>query len=180
MYFQLGYDNTSLAIKTLSHRGLKLYLFLAKNKDGEWYPLSQDNAENFTGMDENTYGKAVKELIEKGFLTETEKPSFFEAGKKAVKYYVFSVCPDMSTAEVSPANEGDIHTKNIIQATTVFLALYMSPMNEGETLTSDNSVLCSWLFGRGRMNQYRLVYMTKGGDVHNRPFPPSPFGYIQQ
>ena len=95
MYCQMGYDNLSIAIKTLSHCGLSLYLYLAKNKDGESFPLSPVDVERFTGIKGNTYTKAVKELIATGYLRQRAEGS---------NYYIFSVVPD--AAEVSPTFEG--------------------------------------------------------------------------
>ncbi len=122
MYCQMGYNNLSMAIKTLSHCGLSLYLYLAKNKDGEIFPLSPVDVEHFTGMKGNTYSKAVKELITTGYLHKRAEGS---------NYYIFSVVPNLvaDPAEVSPTFEGvadpaDIESSIYKAVETVWLRMW--------------------------------------------------------
>ena len=76
MYCKLGYDNLSRAMRVLSHTGLKLYLYLSKNMDGKQWPLSSADAMQYTGIKKwDTYSKAVQELIDKGFVTQTKPDS---------------------------------------------------------------------------------------------------------
>lgn len=76
MYFVLGYKNTEKAVDVLSHAGLKLYLYLSKNKDGEHFPLSSADAMRWTKIKKwDTYSKAVKELESCGFITQKQPES---------------------------------------------------------------------------------------------------------
>lgn len=56
------------AMKTLSANGYLLYMYLLLHNDKRIWALSSKDVFNKTALTVNTYPKAVKELIEKGYL----------------------------------------------------------------------------------------------------------------
>ena len=54
----------------------KLWIYLAKNQDNFTFGLSNKATEETFGIKKDQYDKAVKELIEKGYLIETSKNNF--------------------------------------------------------------------------------------------------------
>lgn len=61
-------DYDSQAMKELSPCAYKLYRYLNKNLNGYTFDLSSVDVANYTGISQNSYDRAVKELIEKRFL----------------------------------------------------------------------------------------------------------------
>lgn len=61
------------AIKTLSSNGFKLWCYINKNQDGYTFGLSKVDVFNWGIGSKSSYDRAVKELIEKGFLVSTDK-----------------------------------------------------------------------------------------------------------
>lgn len=69
-------DNISAvlqAMRTLTDRAYKLFMRMNLNKNGFTYPLSPALIKKDTGMSETRYREAVKELIKKGFLKQSDK-----------------------------------------------------------------------------------------------------------
>lgn len=93
-YCKLNIDALNGAIKDLSHAGLKLYMYLAKNEPGYEFGLSPKALENEYGLSKSTYYRAKEELIAHGYLEELDERTlrFWEAPqelKKAPAEYVF-------------------------------------------------------------------------------------------
>lgn len=72
IFIMLKWDDYCAAAGELSPSALKLYMYLAKNKDGyEFYFSSKDFCDTFKVVDK-TYRNARNELINKGYLKECE------------------------------------------------------------------------------------------------------------
>lgn len=84
------------AMRELTDKAFKLYMNMCINKDGFTYPLSPKFIETKTGMTESRYRDAVKELIKKGFLKQSDKQKnayfFYEDPKAAYIENAESVC----------------------------------------------------------------------------------------
>lgn len=61
------------AASTLSDRAFKLYMRMNLHQDGFTYALSPVEISKSTGMSDKRYRDAVKELVEKGYLVQSEK-----------------------------------------------------------------------------------------------------------
>ncbi len=68
---------TLFASRTLSDRAFKLYVRMNLHQDEYTYALSPVEIFNETGMSEKRYREAVKELIEKRFLLESDHKGVF-------------------------------------------------------------------------------------------------------
>ena len=95
------------AAKRLSDRAFKLYIRMNIHQDGHTYALSPAEILQSIGMSDKRYRDAVNELIEKGFLVQTEK-------SKSV--YYFYELPTASTdapakREDAPAKSNDAPAK---------------------------------------------------------------------
>lgn len=70
VFFMLKWEELYSAARELSPSALKLYMYLAKNKDGyEFFFSSKDFIDTFK-ISEKSYHNARTELISKGFLKE--------------------------------------------------------------------------------------------------------------
>lgn len=70
IFIMLRWNDFCMAAEELSPSALKLYMYLAKNKDGyEFYFSSKDFCQTFNIVD-RTYRNAKEELIRKGYLKE--------------------------------------------------------------------------------------------------------------
>ena len=70
-------DATLSAAKSLTDRAFKLYARMNLHQDGHTYALSPVEILNSIGMSEKKYREAVKELIEKKYLVETERKGVY-------------------------------------------------------------------------------------------------------
>ena len=79
-------ENWYAANKDLEPYGLQLYLYIAGNRDGFDFALSQEAAERDVGITKTTFHKYVKVLIEKGYLVPRKENSniydFYEVPKR--------------------------------------------------------------------------------------------------
>ena len=73
LFFQIPQEALFNAVKTLTHAGLKLWLYLAKNNDGFKLDFSPAHAKEQTGLSPSSKDRAIKELIETGYLISTNE-----------------------------------------------------------------------------------------------------------
>ena len=83
------------ANRLLTPYGLQLYLYLASNRDGYNFNLSQEDAEQSAGIHRTTFHKYVNLMIEKGYLVKSK-------GNCYDFYETPQIPPDQSQ---NPANE---------------------------------------------------------------------------
>ena len=84
------------AAKELSPSALKLYMYLAKNKDGyEFFFSSKDFIETFD-ISDKSYRNAKNELIEKGYLKEEENNKVNFSSNAAFKETRESLAKELS------------------------------------------------------------------------------------
>lgn len=70
IYAQCNLKANKIALKELSANAYKLYMYFALNQDDYAFALSYVHVYSTTGISEKTYHRAVKELIEKGYLVK--------------------------------------------------------------------------------------------------------------
>ncbi|MGM9584287.1 MAG: hypothetical protein ACI3V1_01980 [Faecousia sp.] len=89
-------ENWYAANKDLEPYGLQLYLYIAGNRDGFDFALSQEAAERDAGITKTTFHKYVKVLIEKGYLVPRKENSniydFYEVPKRKEDKEAVSPC----------------------------------------------------------------------------------------
>lgn len=66
-------EGTLKAASCLSDRAFKLFVRMNLHQDGHRYALSPAEIQKAIGMSDKRYREAVKELIEKGYLVQSEK-----------------------------------------------------------------------------------------------------------
>ena len=102
-FLQISKDNWYAANKDLEPYGLQLYLYIAGNRDGFDFALSQEAAEQEAGIKKTSYHKYVNLMIEKGYLVPRKENSniydFYEVPKRkedkeAVSPYELNSLPD--------------------------------------------------------------------------------------
>lgn len=88
------------AATALSDRAFKLYMRMNLHQDGHTYALSPVEICNSIGMSDKRYRDAVKELIEKGYLVQSEKH------KALYMFYEFPQLDNRQSTEltISPDN----------------------------------------------------------------------------
>ena len=95
-FLQIRKDNWYAANKDLGPYGLQLYLYIAGNRDGFDFALSQEAAERDAGITKTTFHKYVKVLIEKGYLVPRKENSnvydFYEVPKRKEDKEAVSPC----------------------------------------------------------------------------------------
>ena len=95
-FLQISKDNWYAANKDLGPYGLQLYLYIAGNRDGFDFALSQEAAERDAGITKTTFHKYVKVLIEKGYLVPRKENSnvydFYEVPKRKEDKEAVSPC----------------------------------------------------------------------------------------
>lgn len=64
------------AFSTLSANGFRLFIYLADNRDNYMLELSSKYYHDLTGVDRGTLSKSVNELVEYGYLKQTDKVNF--------------------------------------------------------------------------------------------------------
>ena len=76
----LDFDTLSMALKKLrTTSGYNLYFYLARHKPDYNFSYSPAHIEEFTGMSKSSITKAKKELIDLGFIEETDSKIIFHA-----------------------------------------------------------------------------------------------------
>lgn len=89
-------DNWYAANKDLEPYGLQLYLYIAGNRDGFDFALSQEAAEQEAGIKKTSYHKYVNLMIEKGYLVPRKENSniydFYEVPKRKEDNEAVSPC----------------------------------------------------------------------------------------
>lgn len=89
-------ENWYAANKDLEPYGLQLYLYIAGNRDGFDFALSQEAAERDAGITKTTFHKYVKVLIEKGYLVPRKENSniydFYEVPRRKEDKEAVSPC----------------------------------------------------------------------------------------
>lgn len=95
-FLQIRKDIWYAANKDLGPYGLQLYLYIAGNRDGFDFALSQEAAERDAGITKTTFHKYVKVLIEKGYLVPRKENSniydFYEVPKRKEDKEAVSPC----------------------------------------------------------------------------------------
>ena len=95
-FLQISKDNWYAANKDLEPYGLQLYLYIAGNRDGFDFALSQEAAERDAGIKKTSYHKYVNLMIEKGYLVPRKENSnvydFYEVPKRKEDKEAVSPC----------------------------------------------------------------------------------------
>ena len=95
-FLQISKENWYAANKDLEPYGLQLYLYIAGNRDGFDFALSQEAADRDAGITKTTFHKYVKVLIEKGYLVPRKENSniydFYEVPKRKEDKEAVSPC----------------------------------------------------------------------------------------
>lgn len=95
-FLQISKENWYAVNKDLGPYGLQLYLYIAGNRDGFDFALSQEAAERDAGITKTTFHKYVNMLIEKGYLVPLKENSnvydFYEVPKRKEDKEAVSPC----------------------------------------------------------------------------------------
>lgn len=113
IYAQCNLKANKMALKELSANAYKLYMYFALNQDNYTFALSYVHVYSITGMSEKTYHRAVKELIEKGYLVkEKDKKNqyIFYDGKINGKYPLVKITGQES--ELDQDDETEVPDKS--------------------------------------------------------------------
>lgn len=89
-------ENWYAANKNLEPYGLQLYLYIAGNREGFDFALSQEAAEREAGIKKTSYHKYVNLMIEKGYLVPRKENSniydFYEVPRRKEDKEAVSPC----------------------------------------------------------------------------------------
>ena len=95
-FLQISKENWYAVNKDLGPYGLQLYLYIAGNRDGFDFALSQEAAERDAGITKTTFHKYVNLMIEKGYLVPRKENSniydFYEVPKRKEDKEAVSPC----------------------------------------------------------------------------------------
>ena len=95
-FLQISKESWYAVNKDLGPYGLQLYLYIAGNRDGFDFALSQEAAERDAGITKTTFHKYVNVLIEKGYLVPRKENSnvfdFYEVPKRKEDKEAVSPC----------------------------------------------------------------------------------------
>lgn len=72
IYTQCNVKANKMALKELSPNAYKLYMYFDLNQHNYTFALSYKDVHEYTGMSDKTYQKSVNELIDKGYLVQSE------------------------------------------------------------------------------------------------------------
>lgn len=88
LYTQYNIKANKMALKELSPNAYKLYMYFDLNQNNYTFALSCKDICEHTGMSDKTYQKSVNELIEKGYLVQSEIKNqyIFYDGKENGEY----------------------------------------------------------------------------------------------
>ena len=91
-YSIMNLDALQTAMISLKGEALKLWLYLNKNQNGYTVALSKVDAIKWGIGSKSSYDRAVKELIEKGYLVEESANhyNFYEMPKTEIDYYTIN------------------------------------------------------------------------------------------
>lgn len=84
-YAKIDMETLNRAMSSLSPEGLTLWLYFSKNAPGYEFSLNSKHCLSVTTLSEYKYKKAIKELIDKGYLIKTKK--IYPEGKQPI--YIF-------------------------------------------------------------------------------------------
>lgn len=103
LYTKLNLDALQQAMKDLKgDSGLKMYLYMVKNREDYEFGLSLADCVNNWGLSKNSYYRGIEELKEKGYLVEiieNAKYMFYELPQ--VRTYNKEKLPSIREAAVS-------------------------------------------------------------------------------
>ena len=95
-FLQISKENWYAVNKDLGPYGLQLYLYIAGNRDGFDFALSQEAAEREAGIKKTSYHKYVNLMVEKGYLVPRKENSnvydFYEVPKRKEDKEAVSPC----------------------------------------------------------------------------------------
>ena len=93
LYALYNLDALQYAMIDLKGESFKLWVYLGKNQNGYTFALSKVDAIKWGIGSKSSYDRAVKELIEKGYLVETSKNhfDFYEIPPKATEEMIITV-----------------------------------------------------------------------------------------
>lgn len=95
-FLQISKENWYATNKDLGPYGLQLYLYIAGNRDGFDFALSQEAAERDAGIKKTSFHKYVNLMIEKGYLVPRKENSniydFYEVPKRKEDKEAASPC----------------------------------------------------------------------------------------
>lgn len=111
LYGVMNVEAMLSAAHRLSDRAYKLYVRMMLHQDGHTYALSPVEINGSIGMSDKRYREAVKELIDKGFLVQSEKHkslyTIFEYPEKDNP--AFSIRTDSpAVLDISPGENGQM------------------------------------------------------------------------
>lgn len=87
-FFKIGHQQLNKAVKDLNANTLKLYIYLADNKDSYKLELSSKDFIQWSGTSDSTYDRAFKELKEKGYLIKAaDKKNIYLFVEESETYY---------------------------------------------------------------------------------------------
>ena len=113
-FLQISKENWYAANKDLEPYGLQLYLYIAGNRDGFDFALSQEAAEREAGIKKTSYHKYVNLMIEKGYLVPRKENSnvydFYEVPKRKEDKEAVSPCELKSLPDGNDALRGRLVT----------------------------------------------------------------------
>ncbi len=123
-------ENWYAANKDLEPYGLQLYLYIAGNREGFDFALSQEAAEREAGIKKTSYHKYVNLMIEKGYLVPRKENSniydFYEVPKRKEDKEAVSPCElnslpdgndDLRGRLVTSQGNKEIYNKMLIDLT---------------------------------------------------------------
>ncbi len=88
LYAKINLEALQTAMIDLKGESFKLWMYMSKNQSGYTFALSPVDAIKWGVGSKSSYDRAVKDLIEKGYLVETSKNhfNFYEIPKAETLY----------------------------------------------------------------------------------------------
>ena len=80
----INMDSMNQALGELSGNAFKLYMYMAKNCDKYTSALSSKDATSVCGMCRSAYDRAIKEMIQKGYLYSENDNNIYNFHDRAV------------------------------------------------------------------------------------------------
>ena len=117
----LDFVTLSMALKKLrTTSGYNLYFYLARHKPAYNFSYSPAHIEEFTGMSKSSITKAKKELIDLGFIEETDSKIIFHARSIFDSFPQETIVSDEKQKFLTGNNSFSQETKNFPQETNNF------------------------------------------------------------